>query len=201
MSIPGQMTEGELRCLEQLAQSVSKNGIVVETGSLYGLSSFTWATSVPPEATVYCIDPWVREQWIIDLVETKQPNCPEFSFEQFQRYTKDCKNLVPIKAYSPQDVKAWDKPVDIFFDDSLHHNPYFRINLRFWLRHMKPNGIMCGHDYCAQWPDVVKEVDILSAELGVQVNVTESVWWFKTPSNRNLLLELARRLTRAVSGK
>ena len=194
MSIPGQMTQGELECLEELARSTPENAVIVETGSLYGRSSYTWATSASTGTTVYCIDPWVREQWIIDLVETQQPGCPEFSFEAFQRYTKDCENIIPIKGYSPQDVKTWDKSVDIFFDDSLHHNPYFRINLRFWLQHMKSGGIMCGHDYCSEWPDVVKEVDALAAELGVPVHTTEWIWWFKVPSRRNKIVEYFRRM-------
>ena len=188
------MTEGELKCLEELACNVPENSVIVETGSLFGRSSYTWATSATAGTTVYCIDPWVREQWVIDLVETKQPNCPEFSFEAFQQYTKDCPNITPVRGYSPNDMKDWNKPVDIFFDDSLHHNPYFRTNLRFWLRHMKPGGIMCGHDYCSEWPDVIKEVDALTAELGAEVYVTEWVWWFKVPQQRNNFIEWFRRL-------
>jgi methyltransferase family protein len=182
LSIPGQMTEGELRGIEQIAKTVSPGGVVVETGSLYGLSSFTWATSVPPSVTVYCIDPWVREQWIIDLVEAKHPGCLEFSLDAFLYHTRSVKNIVSVKAYSPNGVKNWDKPVDVFFDDALHHNPYFRKNLRFWLGKMRPGGIMSGHDYCKEWPDVMSEVDRLAEELGARVQTRQWLWWFRLPN-------------------
>jgi Methyltransferase domain len=182
LSIPGQMTEGELRGIEFLSRKVPPAGCVVETGSLYGLSSYTWATSVDPTATVYCIDPWVREPWIIDLVEKSNPNCPRFGLEAFREYTKECSNIVSIPGYSPATVRNWREPVDIFFDDSMHHNPFFRRNLRFWLRHMKPGGTMCGHDYCEQWPDVVKEVNKLACELDVKVHVRQWLWWIDLPA-------------------
>lgn len=182
MSIPGQTNERELQALEALAARVPTHGTVVEIGSLFGRSSFALATSVDPSATVYCIDPWVRERWVVDLVETRIPDCPVFSFDAFRQYTAGCPNIVPIRGYSPQDIRSWRKPVDIFFDDSLHHNPHFRRNLRFWFRHMKPGGIMSGHDYGSDWPDVKREVDILSGRLGVPVQVTDAIWWFEVPS-------------------
>jgi len=181
MTIPGQMTEGELRGIEELARRVPSGGSIVETGSLYGLSSYTWATSVEPSVTVYCIDPWIREPWIIQMVENQVPNCPRFSLRAFQHYTKSCTNIVPIVGYSPQDMSGWEEPVDLFFDDSMHHNPFFRRNLRFWLRKMRPGGIMCGHDYCSEWQDVIAEVDQLAREIGVDVHTRERLWWVELP--------------------
>jgi hypothetical protein len=181
LNIPGQMSEEELRGVEHLAKRVRPGGHIVEIGSLYGLSSFTWATSVDPSVTVYCIDPWVRAPWVIELVEQKVPNCPEFSFEAFQQYTKSCANIIPIRGYSPDDVKDWGKQIDLIFDDALHHNPFFRNNLRFWLPKVRPGGIMCGHDYCSEWPDVVNEVDRLAREFGLQVRQRQKLWWIELP--------------------
>jgi hypothetical protein len=182
LQIPGQMKEAELCLLQDLAKEVPRDGTVVEVGSLYGLSAYTWATSADPSVTVYCIDPWVREQWIIDLVEKANPGCREFSLEAFLHYTQNQPNIIPLQGFSPGDFQNWNRPVDIFFDDALHHNPPFRKNLRFWLSRMRPGGIMCGHDYCKEWPDVMKEVDALARELGVEVQTRDWVWWFKLPA-------------------
>ena len=181
LEIPGQMTEGELRCLEYLSSFVPESGVVVEIGSLYGLSSYTWSTSVPASATVHCIDPWVREAWVIELVEKKIRNCPTFGYSAFAGFTRSCTNIVAQQGYSPDDFLDWETPVDLFFDDALHHNPGFRRNLRFWHKKVRPGGIMCGHDYCAEWPDVVREVDKLALELGVKVKTRQWVWWFEIP--------------------
>jgi hypothetical protein len=181
MSIPGQMTENELRGVEAIARSAPKKACVVEVGSLFGRSSYTWATTVSEESTVFCIDPWVREPWIVELVETKIPDCPIFSREAFGKYTARCKNIVSLQGYSPRDFKFWSKPIDIFFDDALHYNPHIRQSLRFWLSFMVPLGVMCGHDYCSAFPDVVVEADKLAANLGVKVNTRESLWWIEIP--------------------
>ena len=187
LSIPGRMTENELRGVEAIARSAPEKAHVVEVGSLYGLSSYTWATSVSEDSTVYCIDPWVREPWIVELVETKVPGCPIFSREAFDKYTAMCKNIVPLQGYSPRDFKFWHKPIDIFFDDAVHYNPHIRQSLRFWLQFMKPQGVMSGHDYCSESPDVMAEVDKLAANLGAKVNTRESLWWIEIPKafNRN----------------
>jgi len=183
LSIPGQMTEGELRGIEGLARKVPKGGSIVEVGSLFGLSSYTWATTVDPSVTVHCIDPWVREQWIVDLVEAKIAGCPEFSIDAFKRYTRTCTNLTAHQGYSPREFGDWSGRVDLFFDDALHHNPYFRESIRFWLNKMKAGGIMCGHDYCDEWPDVKAEVNLLAGELGVLVHTRQWLWWIEIPNN------------------
>jgi hypothetical protein len=185
LSIPGQMPEKELKAIERLAVRVPPNGVVVEIGSLFGRSSYTWATSVPASANVYCIDPWVREQWMIDFVETMIPDCPPLSFEAFQHYVGDLPNIIPIRAYSPQGVSDWSRPVDIVFDDSNHTNPWFRNNLNFWSQHLRPGGILCGHDYCDDWPDVRSEVDGLAREWKTKVSVVGMLWWLEAPKRRS----------------
>lgn len=194
LNIPGQMSELELRALEEISKSVPRDGIIVETGSLFGLSCFTWATSVNDSTKVYCIDPWVREQWIIDLVETKIPDCPVFSFEAFSRFTTGLKNIIPIKGYSPEVAKDWTAPIDVYFDDAMHHNPILRANLRFWLDKIKPGGIICGHDYCQEWPDVIKEAKLIARELGVEIRVVGTVWAIQLPQRiPNIFLRKIRK--------
>lgn len=70
--IPGQMSDAELERLIELARSVPQNGIIVEVGSLYGLSSWHLSKYCAQGVTVFCIDPWQREKWIVDLVEIPQ---------------------------------------------------------------------------------------------------------------------------------
>lgn len=188
------MTELELRALEEISKSVPRDGIVVEVGSLYGLSSFTWSTSVNPSTKVYCIDPWVREQWIIDLVETKNPDAPIFSFEAFSHYTAGLKNITAIKGYSPAVVKDWSAPIDVYFDDAIHNNPILKANLTFWLEKIKPGGVICGHDYCEEWPDVIKEAKSIARELGAKIRVVGTIWAIQIPQRKpNIILRKLRK--------
>jgi len=181
LNIPGQISQEELEAIKTIASQAPENSCIVETGSLYGLSSAAWASFSPQGSTVYCIDPWVREAWMGELVEAKFPGCPPLSRKAFEHYTAKYKNIVAIQGYSPDVTADWRKPIDIYFEDPVHWNPLLRRNLRFWLQFMKSNSIMCGHDYCEQWPDVISEVDALVREMDTRLSVKGAVWWFRVP--------------------
>lgn len=174
-SIPGQMSDAELHRVIALAQSVPPGGIIVEVGSLYGLSSWHLARHSAPGVTVFCVDPWERAPWIIDLVEKPQ-NAPPFCREAFEAYTADCTNIVMIQGYSPQIARGWHLPIDLYFEDAMHHNPVLRTNLDFWSARVKAGGIIAGHDYAPQFPEVISETHALSARYGGALTTVESVW-------------------------
>src|SRR4051794_9544102 len=64
LSIPGQVSEFQLRAIECVAALVPPGGHVVEVGSLFGCSSWAWARSVDPSVTVHCIDPWEKNEGV-----------------------------------------------------------------------------------------------------------------------------------------
>ena len=180
LSLPGQMSEEELIFIERLASGVPPKGRIVELGSLFGRSSWAWAKSADPSVTVYCVDPWKRENWIGEL---ERKFGVAFGVETFHRHTADCTNIVALPGYSPDDLGDWNLPLDIYFDDSVHNNPVFRQNLDFWVQHVKPGGIMCGHDYRPEFPDIVSEVNLLAERMGARVEVVGSLWMIELPAN------------------
>ena len=180
MVIPGQMTELELAELGKVASLVRPNGCAVEIGSLYGLSSAVIAKSISEKATLFCVDPWVREPWIIELVEKKTAGCPQFSKDAFMQFTGMHLNIVPLQGYSPKDFLGWNIEIDLLFEDSMHQNPELNNTLCHWSKHLRKGGIICGHDYCEQWPDVILEVDKMAAELGITPLICETFWWMQT---------------------
>ncbi|MGD9616041.1 MAG: class I SAM-dependent methyltransferase [Alphaproteobacteria bacterium] len=180
-SIPGQVNQEELAFIERLAAAVPPGGRVLELGSLFGRSSWAWAKSVDPSVTVYCVDPWKREIWIEKL---EQEFGVPFGIDTFHRHTADCINIVALPGYSPIDFEDWNLPLDIYFDDSVHTNPVFRQNLEFWAGHIKPGGVLCGHDYGRDFPDIISEVNALAERLGVTVNVVGAIWMIELPADR-----------------
>lgn len=177
--IPGQMTQAEQAELARACSRVVSGGCAVEVGSLYGLSSHIIASSIPGDAILYCIDPWKREPWIIELVETKIQDCPPFSKDAFHQFTANCLNIVALQGYSPKDFLDWNLQIDLIFEDSIHENPILNQNLTHWKRHVRPGGTICGHDYCSLWPDVMFEADKLAREFNTALNVTDSFWWLR----------------------
>jgi predicted O-methyltransferase YrrM len=181
LDIPRTMTVDGLRYLERLARQVPENGVIVEIGPLYGSSTWTLAQSAHPSVTVYSIDTWERVPWIIKNVEEKL-GAPEFSVEAFKSFVADCPQVVPIQGYSPDVASDWDKPIDLYFDDSAHGNPAFINNLSFFKRFVKPEGIMCGDDYALGSPDIVREVDELGRQCGMRPEVAGRVWALRLPA-------------------
>lgn len=179
-AIPGQMTAEEMQALSSVCSLVRPGGFAVEIGSLFGLSSSIIAGSLPADATLFCIDPWVREPWIIDLVEKKFAGCPQFSKDAFFRYTSNHLNIVPLQGYSPDDFLDWTLEIDLVFEDSIHQNPTLGRTLAHWRKFLRKGGVICGHDYCSEWPDVILEVDRIAKELEVTPQTAGSFWWLES---------------------
>jgi len=179
--IPGQIGWLELLAMARLAKAVPRDGVVVETGSLYGRSAFVWARNVDPSVTVYCIDPWVREQWIIDIVEARQNPVMPFSLDAFRHYMKGCDNIRTIQGKSPDAVKNWNQPVDLFFDDADHDEPGLSRNRDFWERWVKPGGVFCGDEFDAAFPTCLKKTYALAARWGVPVRSAGCFFWMHRP--------------------
>jgi hypothetical protein len=181
LSITGQMEPVELDRLARLARSVPPNGCIVEVGSLFGLSSWTLAKNAPPCVTVYCIDPWVHEPWMSPLEEQAGQ---VLSFESFRNNVAGLSNIIPLPGYSPRDFIGWQRTVDLVFEDSVHTNPLLHENLSFWARLVRAGGVICGHDYCDEFPDVKAEVDRLAAHFGIRVEFTGTLWSMRVPDDR-----------------
>ena len=181
LSIPGQMTETELNRLMALASRVPPGGIIVEVGCLYGLSSWHISKACQPGVTLFCVDPWERAKWIIDLVEKPQ-NAPPFSKQAFAHFTRDCGNIVMIQGYSPQIARGWKLGIDLYVEDAIHANPVLGQNIAFWTSRIKPGGIAAGHDHCADWPDVMSEADALAKRWFSKVECFDTLWSVARPA-------------------
>ena len=181
LAIPGQMTAAELQRLMILASQVPPGGVIVEVGALYGLSSWHMSKACQPGVTLFCVDPWARAKWIIDLVEGPQ-KAPPFSREAFQHFTRDCDNIVMIQGYSPDIARGWKLPIDLYVEDAIHANPLLGRNMSFWSSKIRPGGCAAGHDYSNDWPDVMTEAQSLAKRWGSQVAVMDTLWSVQRPA-------------------
>ncbi|MDZ4842469.1 MAG: class I SAM-dependent methyltransferase [Hyphomicrobium aestuarii] len=152
LSIPGQVSEHQLKAIEAVAALVPKNGKVVEVGSLFGCSSWAWAKSVDPSVTVYCIDPWEKNEGVRSMEARLGIT---YGIEQFKKHTADCPNITALQGYSPVHFLDWSDPIDLYYEDAVHNDPILGQNLDFWSARLKPTGIICGDDYRPRFPDVM----------------------------------------------
>lgn len=193
LDIPGQVSEFQLQAIEAVASLVPKGGCVVEVGSLFGRSSWAWAKSVPQDAIVYCIDPWEGNQGVRGL---EQAHNIQYGIGQFREYTKDCPNIRPVQAYSPDGMRGWDIPVDVYYEDAVHTNPTLDRNVKFWTSKLSPNGIVCGDDYRPRFADVRAAAEWAANRPGHRLYLVDFFWCALPEATQEFdTCEVARKLT------
>jgi hypothetical protein len=179
--IPRTMTREGLVYLGRLARSVPENGVIVEVGPLFGSSTWVLAKNAHPSVRVISIDTWEPAAWV-DKIEAKFPGCHPFSKDAFLHYVADCQNVEPIQGFSPDVMKDWSDPIDLFFDDATHGDPGFSDSLNFYVPLVKTGGVICGDDYASGWPDIVRGVRKLAKDLGgAEPEVIGRVWAMVKP--------------------
>jgi len=179
ISIPGKMSIEEMQFLAALARQVPAGGNIVEVGPFYGRSTHVMARS-NPLASIHSIDTFEDVEWTRNYADSYR-EIPPFGLEAFRYFTRDCPNVTPIKGFSPDVVSDWDAPVDMYFEDAIHGNPGLRDNLDFWISHLQPGGILCGHDYSLRFIDVKRESDGWAQRWNTQVAIVGSLWAIRKP--------------------
>lgn len=181
LSILGFMPESELKILTRLSKLFvpHRDGVIVEVGSFCGRSAVCWARNTHPSTTIYAYDRFSEsDPYNGELVNVK---------EQFEKNTELYSNIKAIQGFCPETSKYTDsREIDVFFLDSMHMNPNDLQVLLHFLPHIKPGGLVAGHDYTQEWPDVIFNVRFLEELTGVKATIEESVWYMQLPPNFKL---------------
>ena len=132
----------------------------VEVGSWVGESAIAIATGLGAPATLWCVDPWSEEggKGIPELesqIETFgfasiraafDQNTRGFSREQ-GRQNERCV-IEAIQDYSPVAAGRFaDGSLDMVFLDPQHTRPATKADIEAWLPKLRPDGVLCLHDY------------------------------------------------------
>jgi predicted O-methyltransferase YrrM len=167
LAIPGWMNEHDLKSIERLAARIPEHGQMVEVGSFCGRSAWAWAKSVPATVSVHCIDRWNGAkigQDHLDRLDPPHPGVTHYVLRNFQSFTEDCPNVRSYQGESTTVLALWPaESCDLIFLDGDHWNPTFHDDLHEAWRLLKPGGIVCGHDFSVDYPDVIKETKDLCA--------------------------------------
>lgn len=182
LDILGFMPEKELQILVRLSKLFvpEKDGVIVEVGSFCGRSTVCWARNTDPSTTIYAYDRFPEN----DIHQGQPLNTKE----EFLKNTNGYKNIIPVEGYCPESSKYTDpRKIDLFFLDSLHMNPNDLQVLLHFLPHLKPGGLLAGHDYYQEWPDVIFNVKFLEELIGVKAIIEQTVWYIQLPPNFKIL--------------
>lgn len=158
---------------------------VVEVGSWAGESAVAIASKFGEAGgIVFCVDTWQGNtgDWTGELVE--KLGGPERLIDWF---AKNCGPMLntqirPVRGESVKVAESFEEEqeLDLVFIDASHDEEEVRADLHAWMRHLSPTGVMCGHDYCEEFPGVVDAVNAFCAEAGITPHLAgdTSIWYF-----------------------
>lgn len=87
--------------------------------------------------------------------------------------------VFPLQGDSVESASIWKRPIDMVFIDADHDYEAVKSDILAWMPHVKPGGIVAGHDYAQQFPGVVRAVNEL---FGVgKFSRDHCVWWYEVP--------------------
>lgn len=102
-----------------------------------------------PNLSLYCIDPWKAEAY--EPGEQPEGKEPQLYFDK--RYVETKERLLPynynlIRSTSMDAVKGFkDNSLDFVYIDGNHDFLNVTQDMHYWLKKVKPGGILSGHDF------------------------------------------------------
>ena len=152
---------------------------MLEVGSWVGESAIAFLGGAPKDSRIYCVDHWEgsSSDWTCHIA--KEVNV----WDWFLKNTEDLigTSIFPVKGDSVQAAADLGDPqeLDLIFLDADHDEAAVRADIAAWERHLSQTGVLCGHDYCGEFPGVVNAVESFLGPLGLtpsRIHGT-SVWF------------------------
>lgn len=164
---------------------------MLEVGSWVGESALAFLGGAPKDSRIYCVDHWQGSpsDWTCHIAKEVDP------WDWFLKNTDSLigTSIFPVKGDSVQAAAdlGESQQLDLIFLDADHEESSVRADIDAWLRHLAPNGVLCGHDYCGEFPGVVNAVEAFLGPLGLTPSRIRgtSVWFVTKPQIDRALRE------------
>ena len=135
---------------------------------------------------IYAIDSYKLSETTTDNFQKKdqsyfnQDDYDELYIFTKNRLDKPGNDILFIREDSKDSLKyVDDESVDIIFIDAEHSYDGVKMDIKNWIKKIKKNGIISGHDYGhPNFPGVKKAVDESSDNFKLNINIERGyVWW------------------------
>lgn len=154
---------------------------MLEVGSWVGESALAFLGGAPKDSKIYCVDHWEgsASDWTCHIA--KEVNV----WDWFLKNTEELigVSIFPVKGDSVQAAQdlGESQELDLIFLDADHDEAAFAADLKAWERHLALNGVLCGHDYCGEFPGVVNALEAFLGPLGLTPSrIHGTTVWFVT---------------------
>lgn len=171
-SIFTHLTKAERLLLYKLALLLPNHCNIVEIGSYLGGSSvFLGSGAKEKKGILYCVDTWRNEG---------MSEGPRDTYDEFiHNITPYRKWIIPLRGWSTEKAKKFDKKIDLLFIDGDHTYEAVKGDVEAWLPKLKNNGIVIFHDY--SWaPGVQRTIREMIKPIQIgRGNVLDNTYWTK----------------------
>lgn len=121
--------------------------VCVELGTWLGASAIPVARSIRRwGGTLTCVDTWAGD---VHQPDPSRPSAP-WMLVSCARHMIEAgvgANVRLIPATTSAAAEWWTEPIDYLYIDAAHDYESVRADLRAWLPHVKPGGLILGDDY------------------------------------------------------
>lgn len=135
LSIQGWMQPAELLWL---AEQASQHKAIVEIGSYMGRS--TRALAENTRGMVWAIDDFIGPREI-------QVDRRDRIFDTFLENMAGLEGRLNVIRADHRKLPPLDFCPDMVFIDGAHEYEAVKADIEFWVHHLAPQGLLCGHDY------------------------------------------------------
>ncbi len=169
LTIPGLTTDDDVRWL---AKQAATHKTIIEIGPFKGRS--TRALADATQGIVYALDNWNANE---------NDGRPDTAARA--AFYRNCRDLIvanKVMAFEhdsqaglPEGLRG--VKADMLWVDGEHTYQAVRSDLATFAPLVRKGGLVCGHDYCAWHPDVVRAVNAVYGKRVRTISIHRSIWW------------------------
>lgn len=171
------LSPADVKALAAIAASLEPGARCAEIGSYLGASAIVIASSLPPDAKLFCIDTWQNDA----MTEGRRQTYQEFT----ANVRPHASVITPIISLSDRAVGHVSETLDFLFIDGDHGYQGCKADVDAWLPKLKEGAVVALHD--VGWAEGVKRVvreDILPIQVG-PARMTSNMYWARVGHRRN----------------
>jgi predicted O-methyltransferase YrrM len=182
-NVPGMLTKEDMFIIFDLCKKLPSNGTIVEIGSMLGKSAVEFAKScnaLKKDFKIIGIDSFNTPIDILhDLLKESNFDIPPGSdqFEIFKHYTRNYKNIKPLKTFFGKNFQ-FNQKISLVFEDSDHKAETLTHALPFWWDRLEEGGILAGHDYNMRDVNTTVNTFAILNDLEVLIPDNSSSIWY-----------------------
>jgi predicted O-methyltransferase YrrM len=157
------------RELARAATCSSARGVIVEVGCWLGRStSYVAGLCRTRDLTLVCVDSWAGSSDRFDAQYRELLARRDIEAE-FRQHLDALTLAADIRRTTSLAAASTFLPgsVDLVFLDASHDEPAITADIAAWWPSLRPGGVLAGHDYRDDHPDVVAAVDRAAAQHGL----------------------------------